>query len=116
MLPRDFSRGNLVPTLVKYSFYPFQTGIKLCTFVQPSRLGVRVVRFSPDASLLLTAGDDECCHLWDISSRNLVRTFAGFDSTVFAADFVPDSGSYVVVTDANGTIRLWNASDATANK
>ena len=75
-----------------------------------------MVRFSPDASLLLTAGDDECCHLWDISSRNLVRTFSGFDSTVFAADFTPDAGSHVVVTDANGTIQLWNATDASTSK
>ena len=93
----------------------FQAGAKLCTFVQPSRLGVRVVRFSPDASTLLTGGDDECCHLWDISSRTLLNTFAGFDSTVFAADFTP-TGTHVIVTDANGTVQLWDTNNASAKK
>ena len=28
----------------------------LCSFVQPSRLGVRCCRFSPDSSMLVTSG------------------------------------------------------------
>ena len=92
-----------------------QTGHKLCAFVQPSRLGVRVCRFSPDASMILTAGDDESAHLWDIASRTLIRSYGGFDATVFAADFTP-SGDHLVMADASGTVQLWDAQAANPSK
>ena len=85
----------------------FQTGTQLCSFVQPSRLGVRVCRFSPDASLLVTAGDDDSACIWSLADRSLLGTFRETEHTVFAAEFTPD-GNHLVTGDANGDLRLWD--------
>jgi hypothetical protein len=45
----------------------------MCCFVHPSGLGLRVSQFSPDASQLMTAGDDGLVCLWDIATRSLKR-------------------------------------------
>merc|ERR1712012_305145 len=47
----------------------------LCSFMQPSRLGVRCCRFSPDASMLVTSGDDDSACIWSLMDRSLMRTF-----------------------------------------
>lgn len=51
----------------------FQTGSKIHTMVQVGGEAVRVCRFSPDSTLLATAGDNGQVCLWDLVRRNLVR-------------------------------------------
>lgn len=79
----------------------------LCTFVQPSRLGVRCCRFSPDSSMLLTSGDDDSACMWNISSRSLIKELRQAEHTVFCSEFTPDSRN-LITTDANGDLRLWD--------
>lgn len=83
------------------------TGQKLSSFIQPSRLGVRVVRFSPDASLLLTGGDDESACVWDIASGRQKLCYSNENGTIFAAGFTPD-GDHIVTGDANGDLWMWS--------
>ena len=83
------------------------TGQKLVTFIQPSRLGVRVCRFSPNASFLLTGGDDDSFCVWDISSGCLKTSYPDHGATIFAADFTPD-GENIITADANGDMWLWS--------
>ena len=87
--------------------YFFQTGTILCSFVQPSRLGVRCCRFSPDSSMLVTSGDDDSAWIWNISSRSLMKELRDAEHTVFCTEFTPDS-SHLITTDANGDLRLWS--------
>ena len=50
-----------------------QTGSKIHTMVQVGGEAVRVCRFSPDSTLLATAGDNGQVCLWDLIRRSLVR-------------------------------------------
>ena len=87
------------------------TGQKLASFIQPSRLGVRVVRFSPDASLIVTGGDDESACVWDIASGCLKVCYTTESGTIFAADFTPD-GDHILTADANGDLWMWSIANA----
>ena len=83
------------------------TGQKLISFIQPSRLGVRVVRFSPNASFLLTGGDDDSACVWEIASGSLKICYSAQSATIFAADFTPD-GDHIITADANGSLWMWS--------
>lgn len=50
-----------------------KTGTKIHTMVQMSGEAVRVCRFSPDSTLLATAGDNGQVCIWDLVHRNLIR-------------------------------------------
>ena len=82
------------------------TGQKLSSFIQPLRLGVRVVCFSPDASLLVTGGDDESACVWDIATGHLKLSYSTENATIFSAIFTPD-GDHIVTGDANGGLWMW---------
>ncbi|CAB4056671.1 unnamed protein product [Lepeophtheirus salmonis] len=85
-----------------------RTAQKLFTFVQPTtHSAIRVCRFSPDSSRLITTGDDETICIWDIRSRSLSLTIKYHEATIFAADFTSDS-CYLISCDANGVICLWD--------
>ena len=87
------------------------SGQRLASFIQPSRLGVRVCRFSPDASLLLTGGDDDGVCVWDIASGTLKIAYPNHSGTIFAANFTPD-GDYVLTSDSSGDMWLWSLASA----
>lgn len=59
-------------TSVRCLFAP-QTGSKIHAMVQVGGEAVRVCRFSPDSTLLVTAGDNGQVCLWDLVRRNLIR-------------------------------------------
>jgi WD40 repeat protein len=73
---------------------------------QPAWIGA--VRFSPDASQLLTGGSDGTLRLWDVATGNLVRTFTGHTGAVEDAGWSSD-GSMVVSGSHDRTARLWDA-------
>jgi len=50
-----------------------KTGTKIHTMVQMGGEAVRVCRFSPDSTLLATAGDNGQVCIWDLVHRNLIR-------------------------------------------
>eukprot|EP00095_Tigriopus_kingsejongensis_P002126 maker-scaffold447_size167621-snap-gene-0.46 protein:Tk02126 transcript:maker-scaffold447_size167621-snap-gene-0.46-mRNA-1 annotation:"vegetative incompatibility protein het-e-1-like isoform x2" len=75
--------------------------------VQPSGLAIRCCRFSPDASHLATAGDDDLIAIWDLLSGSLLKTLRGHESTIFALGYSPDS-QYLVSADANGALNVWD--------
>jgi WD40 repeat protein len=51
--------------------------------------GVRSVRFSSDGRLLLSGGNDNAICVWDVASKNLVKTLRGHASRVASAVFAP---------------------------
>ena len=45
---------------------------------------------SPNGKLLATAGSDRLIHVWDLSSKRLLRSWLAHDSRVAALTFAPD--------------------------
>ncbi len=67
---------------------------------------VLAVAFSPDETLLATAGADRTIKLWDLMRGQEVLTLRGHTDSVSALAFSPD-GKRLVSTSADKTVRLW---------
>ncbi|KAJ8686204.1 hypothetical protein QAD02_021998 [Eretmocerus hayati] len=68
-----------------------RSGSKIHTMVQAGGEAVRVCRFSPDSSLLVTAGDIGQVCLWDLVRRTLIRCFQKHEGAIQSMTFTPDS-------------------------
>lgn len=69
---------------------------------------VRVVAFSPNGEVALTAGDDAIARLRDVLTGRNIGVPMDHQSPVLAAAFSPD-GKTVVTGDDAGAARLWDA-------
>jgi len=63
---------------------------------------------SPDAELLVTAGNDVAIWVWDAGSGELVRTLSGHEGAVLGVGFSPD-GRWLASAGEDGTVRVWDA-------
>ncbi len=63
--------------------------------------------FSPDESLLATAGYDRSIVLWDVATGEVVRRLTGHNGAIFDLAFSPD-GSVLVSACADETVKVWN--------
>ncbi|MFD7778849.1 WD40 repeat domain-containing protein [Streptomyces sp. NPDC059753] len=64
------------------------------------------VAFSPDGSLLATAGQDGSLRLWDPATGLMVREPLDHSDSVMAVAFSPD-GSLLATGSADGAVRLY---------
>ncbi len=75
-------------------------------FVHPPLVhGVALAR---DASILVTAGDDDNVNLWNAATGERLRILRGLGDGVADVALSPD-GQVVVAAAADGTVRLWDA-------
>ena len=79
---------------------------ELARFTSSGRMWSAV--FAPDGKRVLTT-DDKSARMWDASSGQLLFTMSHGD-TVHGAVFSPD-GSRIITAGADGTVRIWNASN-----
>jgi dipeptidyl aminopeptidase/acylaminoacyl peptidase len=66
--------------------------------------------FSPDGSLLATAGYDRAIRLWQVADGKLLRTIAGHNGAVFDLAF-DLSGTVLASASADQTVKLWRVAD-----
>jgi WD40 repeat protein len=66
------------------------------------------VAFSPDGSLLASAGGDETVRVWEVASGRLLATLTGHTQAVTSVAFSPD-GRWLASGGLDGAIILWNA-------
>jgi len=85
-------------------FLSDSSGKQLSVF--PANQGEDIsISFSPDSSLLATAGQDGITKLWYLSGKELI-TFKGHQGRVSSTSFNVD-GSTLATAGEDGTIKLW---------
>lgn len=68
---------------------------------------LRALAFTPDSSLLATAGDDKTIRLWDAETGTCLRTLGGRGTSPVAVAFTAD-GASVNSIDEHGLARCWS--------
>jgi len=63
--------------------------------------------FSPDGTLIATAGYDRKIRLWDSFSGEMLKTMTGHNGAVFDLAFSPD-GKLIVSGCADETVKVWS--------
>lgn len=69
--------------------------------------GVTHLAFSPDGTMLLSAGRDKTIRLWSAAEGKELRALTGHTGTVAMASFSPD-GRLLVSASADETVRVWD--------
>nr|WP_322768940.1 NB-ARC domain-containing protein [Frankia sp. Cr1] len=81
-----------------------------CTFATHNG-GVNGAAYSPDGTLLASAGDDGTVQIRDVATRDLRATFTSRTGAVSGVSFSPDGA--VLATSGDGTVRIWDVADET---
>lgn len=69
--------------------------------------GVTSVSYSPDGTLIATAGGDKKIKLWETTSRKLLNDLEGHSEEVIAIDFSPD-GKLLASCGGNNEVFIWH--------
>ena len=74
-------------------------------------MSVSALDFSPDGSLLASAGRDSCVHIWDAITGNLLKTLRGHTGWIQSVAFSPDGRQVLSGSECNdGLICVWDMS------
>lgn len=67
---------------------------------------IRLIKFSPDHSFILTAGDDDMVRLWDVRKGNMLRAFKhGYDIQKI---YIHPAGNLMITGDNKYSNCLWD--------
>ncbi|KAJ6101149.1 hypothetical protein N7499_000779 [Penicillium canescens] len=69
--------------------------------------GVSAVQFSPDCSMIASAGADSDLKVWDTATGRLIHTFEGHLAGISTLAWTPD-GQWIATGSDDKTIRFWN--------
>lgn len=69
--------------------------------------------FSPDGTLIATAGADSLAIIWDTKTGDILYKLEGHTEAVLSLTFSPD-GTKLLTTSADGTARVWDTRKGTA--
>ena len=64
-------------------------------------------RVSPDGQFLISGGTNGLIQIWDVPTRNLIRSIEAHDGWVWAVTFSPDN-QYLASCSKDRTIKLWD--------
>lgn len=73
---------------------------------------VRSIRFSPDGTMLASAGDDKLIKFWDVNNLNdtPIHEWEAHDNTINHINFSPDGTMFASSSDDN-ILKLWDSKD-----
>ena len=95
--------------------WDIETGNLVCTFAS-RKDPIHSVAFSPDGNCLASGGESKyktdegkktTIYLWDVNTKELIRTFSGHDLRINSIAFSPD-GKTLASSSNDGTVQLWN--------
>merc|ERR1711871_37429 len=72
-------------------------------------------KFSPDTSMLATAGSDQAVKLWSVPDFRLQRTLVGHQRWVWDCVFSADS-SLVITGSSDHSVRLWDVKQGESSR
>ncbi|KAJ5123658.1 hypothetical protein N7448_009755 [Penicillium atrosanguineum] len=76
--------------------------------------GVSAVQFSPDCSMIASAGADAAVKVWDTATGRLIYTFEGHLAGISTIAWSPD-GQWIASGSDDKTIRFWNVTTGRAH-
>ena len=85
---------------------PVQQPTNIMTFLAHKEW-IACLAFSPDSTILASAGADQVVKLWSVREGELLGTRAGHEWTIHALHFTPDAKT-LVSGSRDGTIRFWD--------
>lgn len=71
------------------------------------RTAIECVQFSRNEEVLATGSLKGSVQVYDLNSKNLIRTFRGHTSTIKSLDFFP-SGDFLTSGSSDCTVKLWD--------
>ena len=78
-----------------------------CEVLEGHLAGVRYVRFSPNGKLLVSGGNDNTVRVWDVATRQLLKTLRGHGGRVRCCEFAPD-GNSVLSAGHDRLAKMWS--------
>ena len=95
------------------SLYSVETGERLQEWVGHRDI-LYAAEFSPDESLIATAGYDREIILWDTKSGSPIRKMSGHNGAIFDLEFSSD-GQILLSACADETVKIWNVETGLPN-
>jgi serine/threonine protein kinase len=104
--PDQVKKGKPAPAVLKKPLFELPDKVGEIMVLPSHQDAVERVAFLPDGQHLVSAGKDKTLILWDLKTRQRVRTFTGHQDRVTCV--CPSSdGSRILSGSADGTARLW---------
>ena len=69
---------------------------------------VKSAAYSPDGAHIVTSGSDKTAHVWEVHSRQKLRSLRGHMAPVNSATYSPD-GTYIITSSDDRTACIWHA-------
>jgi WD40 repeat protein len=96
----DFAAGKQLFELDKLGVDPYQKAAH--------KWGVRDARYSPDGTIIVTAGGDLMVRIWDATNGKFLREFKPHGGVVNRIEFPPGRSDVVATASEDGTVKVWN--------
>ncbi|KAJ7345723.1 hypothetical protein JRQ81_001673, partial [Phrynocephalus forsythii] len=84
-----------------------ENGLKLAVLEHPCRSPIRICRFSPDSTYMVSGAADGSVNLWNVQSLKVCQSGSVKDGSLVACAFAPN-GSFFVTGSSCGDLTVWD--------